>query len=125
MRLEEWRFSARIAWENPLMKWGAILILVMLLGASIYSGIRLFSLSLPAGYVVTHYTVYLGIDQVLPAPWLILILLVPVLLVSGTISIGYVFFRQDSLAGGGLLSLAFITTLIWIIQLFHLIKINI
>ncbi len=125
MRLEEWRFSARLAWENPLMRWGAIVTLTALIGASIYSAIRLFSLSFPSGYVVTHYTVYLGIDQVLPALWLIPILLVPVLLISGTITIGYLFFRQDSLAGGGLLSLSFITTVIWIIQLFHLIKINI
>jgi hypothetical protein len=125
MTLEEWRFNIRITWENPLMRWGSVFILVGLVGASIYSAIRLFSLSLPSGYVVTHYTIYLGIDQVLPAIWLVPIILVPILLISGTIAIGYLFFRQDSLAGGGLLALAFITTLIWIIQLFHLIKINI
>lgn len=122
---DEWRFSSRIAWENPLMRWGMITTLVALLAASVYSGYRLFSLSLPSGYVVTHYTVYLGIDQVLPYPWLILILLVPGLLISATITLGYYFFRQDSLAGSGLLVLSAITTIIWIIQLFHLIKINI
>lgn len=125
MRLEEWRFNTRIAWENPLMRWGAIVTLAVIIGASVYSIIRLFSLSFPSGYVVTHYTVYLGIDQVLPVIWIIPIILVPVLLISGTIAVGYLFFRQDSLAGTGLLSLAFITTIIWIIQLFHLIKINI
>jgi len=125
MSLEEWRFNVRIAWENPFMRWGAVLTVLGLIVASIYSAIRLFSLSLPSGYVVTHYTIYLGIDQVLPAIWMIPIILVPILLISGTIAIGYIFFRQDSLAGGGLLALAFSTTLIWIIQLFHLIKINI
>ncbi|MDF1496920.1 MAG: hypothetical protein P1P90_02570 [Patescibacteria group bacterium] len=125
MRLEEWRFNTRIAWDNPLMRWGAVVTLSTIIGASVYSAIRLFSLSLPSGYVVTHYTVYLGIDQVLPVIWIIPIILVPVLLISGTIAVGYLFFRQDSLAGTGLLSLAFTTTIIWIIQLFHLIKINI
>lgn len=122
---DEWRFSSRIAWENPLMRWGMITTLTALVTASVYSGYRLFSLSLPSGYVVTHYTVYLGIDQVLPYPWLILILLVPVVLISATITLGYYFFRQDSLAGSGLLALSAITTIIWIIQLFQLIKINI
>ena len=104
---------------------GSFIILVILVGVSIYSAIRLFSLSFPSGYIVTHYTVYLGIDQVVPVFWIIPLLVMPVLLISGTIAIGYIFFRQDSLAGGGLLSLAFMTTIIWIIQLFHLIKINI
>ncbi|MBD3281776.1 hypothetical protein GF391_03450 [Candidatus Uhrbacteria bacterium] len=122
---DEWRFSSRIAWENPLMRWGMIATLISLLAASAYSGYRLFSLSLPSGYVVTHYTVYLGIDQVLPYPWLILILLVPVVLISATMTLGYYFYRQDVLAGASLLTLSAITTVIWIIQLFHLIKINI
>ena len=125
MLLDEWRFSMRMGWENPFMRWGSLITLTLLVSATIYSAVRLFSLSYPAGYVVTHYTVYLGIDQVLPAPWLIVILLVPVLLISGTIAMGYLFFRQDSLAGGGLVTLSLITAIIWIIQLFHLIKINI
>jgi hypothetical protein len=125
MIFDEWRFSYRIAWENPFMRWGALITLFSTIGSSIYTGIRLFSLSYPSGYVVTHYTVYLGIDQVVPAPWIILLLLVPILLISGTISVGYLYFRQDSIAGKGLLTLSFITSIIWIIQLFHLIKINI
>lgn len=125
MILDEWRFSYQIAWEKPFMRWGALMTLVSLIGASIYSGIRLFSLSFPSGIIVTHYTIYLGIDQVLPAIWIIPILVVPVLLVSGTIALAYLYFRQDQILSNGLLTLAFISTVIWIIQLFHLIKINI
>ncbi len=125
MMLDEWRFNFRIAWENRFLRWFGISTLSLLIASSVYSGIRLFSLSLPAGFVVTHYTVYLGIDQVLPSYWIVMILLVPIVLISGTIAMGFLFFRQDSIAGGGLLSLAAATTIIWIIQLFHLIKINI
>jgi hypothetical protein len=125
MMLDEWRFNLRIAWENRFLRWLGIFTLAILLISSIYSGIRLFSLSLPAGFVVTHYTVYLGIDQVLPSYWLILILLVPIFLVSGTMGLSFLFFRQDAHAGGGLMALATTTAIIWIIQLFHLIKINI
>lgn len=125
MLLDEWRFSSRLAWEDPVMRWLALSTLVILIASSIYAGIRLFSLSFASGFVVTHYTVYLGIDQVLPTIWLLPILIVPVVLISGTIAIGYYNFRQDGLSGYGLLALSSASTVIWIIQLFHLIKINI
>ncbi len=125
MLLDEWRFNLRIAWENRFLRWLGISTMAVLVASSVYSGIRLFSLSLPAGFVVTHYTVYLGIDQVLPSYWLIAILLVPILLISGTMAMSFLFFRQDSIAGSGLMALATSTVIIWIIQLFHLIKINI
>ncbi len=125
MMLDEWRFNLRIAWENQFLRWFGVSIISLLLISSVYSGFRLFSLSMPTGFVVTHYTVYLGIDQVLPSYWILIVLLVPILLISGTIIMGFLLFRQDCIAGGGLISLAGTTTIIWIIQLFHLIKINV
>ena len=57
MMLDEWRFNFRIAWENRFLRWFGISTLSLLIASSVYSGIRLFSLSLPAGFVVTHYKI--------------------------------------------------------------------
>ena len=125
MTLDEWKFSSRMAWENYWMRWISLGIAFSLIGTSVYSGFKLFSLSFPSGFVVTHYTVYLGIDQVLNAPWILAFILVPIALVFATILLGYGLFRSDVLASTACMIVAGITTLVWSIQLFYLIKINI
>ena len=125
MTLDEWHFSTRMAWENPFMRWTSIGILIFLLAVSIYGAIRLTTAALPSGFIVTHYTVYLGIDQVLPMPWLFVILLTPLVLVFLTLFAAFGFFREDAVASNALLLLSLFSTLVWTIQLYHLIKINI
>lgn len=125
MTLDEWKFSTRLAWENPFLRWVAIGTLFFLLAITAYAAVRLVSISLPSGYVVTHYTVYLGIDQVVPAYWLFAYLGVPILLVSATILFGFGLFRHDALAGSALVVLAAVSTFIWAFNLYYLVKINI
>lgn len=125
MTLDEWKFSTRLAWENPALRWICLATAFLLLVATAYAAYRLIGTSVSSGYVVTHYTVYLGIDQVMPTPWLALYLGVPILLVSATILCGFGLFRGDSLAGGALVALAAVSTAIWIMYLYYLIKINI
>ena len=122
--LGEWRFNTKFAWENPFLKWLSIVLAVVLIAVSIIATIRLVQLGLPSGYVVTHYTVYLGIDQMLPLPWVTALICVPILVIFGTMLLGFTFFRQDSLAGYALLALAATSTVIWAIFLYYLIKIN-
>ncbi|MDD2785641.1 MAG: hypothetical protein PHS79_01965 [Patescibacteria group bacterium] len=124
MTLEELRFNTRFAWENAFVKWVSFVLAVVLVTASCFAAVRLTQLGLSSGYVVTHYTVYLGIDQIMPLPWLIALIGVPILLIFATIVCGFLFFRQDGLAGYALVALAAFSTVIWILQLYHLIKIN-
>jgi hypothetical protein len=125
MTLDEWRFSTRLAWENPFLRWVSLGTAFFLLAVTTYAAIRLVGASLPSGYVVTHYTVYLGIDQVVPAYWLFAYLGVPIFVVSATILCGFGLYRHDSLAGSALVALALVSTAIWALNLFYLIKINI
>jgi len=125
MTLGEWKFSTRLAWENPALRWIGLVTAFFLLVMTMYAAFRLLGSSASSGYVVTHYTVYLGIDQVLPTPWLALYLGVPIVLISATVLCGFGLFRNDSLAGGALVVLAAVSTAIWAAHLYHLIKINI
>lgn len=125
MTWDEWKFSTRMAWEKPGIKILGIGTLACLLGMSGFAAFKVFGASLPVGYTVTHYTVYLGIDQVLPVYWFLLFLFVPILLVSGTIVCGMGMYRDDVVAGTALMVLAAISTLLWSVQLFYLSKINI
>lgn len=124
MTWDERRFNMRFAWENPFLRWMSLVVCALLLIVSIIATVRLVQLGLPSGFIVTHYTVYLGIDQMLPLPWLAALVCVPIVLVFGTIVLSFVFFRQDSLAGYALITLAAISTIIWSLQLYHLVKIN-
>lgn len=120
----ELRFNTKFAWENPFLKWLSIVLAVILIAVSVLATVRLVQLGLPSGYVVTHYTVYLGIDQMLPLPWLAVLIGVPILVIFGTILLGFTLFRQDSLAGYALIALAATSTIIWAVFLYYLIKIN-
>ncbi|MBU2566183.1 hypothetical protein KKG46_01330 [Patescibacteria group bacterium] len=125
MTLDEWRFSTRMAWENSFMRWASIVTITLLLIVSTYSAVRLVATAIPSGFIVTHYTVYLGIDQVLPMPWIFAIIFTPIALVSATLFVSFGFFRDDGIASHALLLLSILSTIIWSIQLYHLIKINI
>ncbi len=124
MKLEEWRFSVRVAWENTFLRWVGISIFSLVVLVSAYATYQLVRSSLSSGYVVTHYSVYLGIDQVLPSYWISAFALMPIVLVSGTILCAYALYRRDSIATYALLSLAGSSVFIWTYYLYHLIKIN-
>ena len=125
MKWDEWRFSTRLAWENSVIKWTSVVTLFFLIVASALALVRLLMVSLPSGYVVTHYTVYLGIDQVTAVPWLFLLVFVPILLISATILCGFSIYRKDGIAGLALVLLSAASTAIWCFHLYYLTRINI
>jgi len=124
MKWEEWQFSTRMAWEDNLMKWASIGTWLVLAAMSIFASIRITIESLPSSYFVSHYTVYLGIDQVEPLPWLLALIAVPYIIITANIFLSFGFFRQDNMASYALLTLAMISAGIWCIQLYYLVKIN-
>lgn len=121
---DELKFSVRVAWENAFLRWIGIFIFSLSLLVSAYSTYQLARSGLSSGYVVTHYSVYLGIDEVLPNYWLIAFALVPIVLISGTILCAYALSRRDGIATYALLALAGSSVFIWAYHLYHLIKIN-
>lgn len=124
MKLDEWKFGLRVAWENTFLRWIGISIFSVITLVSIYSTYQLLRSCMSSGYVVAHYSVYLGIDQVLPNYWIGALSLMPILLVSGTILCAYVLYRRDNIATYALLALAGSGGFLWTYFLYYLIKIN-
>lgn len=122
--LSEWRFRFRLAWDDPVIRWVGLSTSLVLLAGVLYTGIRVVSSALSTGLIVSHYTVYLGIDQVVPLPWVGLVLSLPVLLVGGTLLFTFFFYRQDSTASFSLLFFSVGFTVLWLVYFFYFIQIN-
>ncbi len=122
--LNEWRFRFRLAWDHPVLRWVGLGTIVLLGLGVLYTGIRVITGAFPSGFIVSHYTVYQGIDQVVPLPWFAVILILPLLLVGGTLFSAFSVYRQDAVAGFSLLAFSVAITFLWLVYFFYFIKIN-
>ncbi|MBP9869493.1 hypothetical protein KBC59_02975 [Patescibacteria group bacterium] len=124
MRWEEWRFSARLAWQDRFVRGTSISSAAIVVAMSTFLLVRLIPEGLRTGVLSLHYTIYLGIDDVGPWPW---ILLVPggmlTLLIADAVAV-YGLFRKDALAARALAGLALVTSIVWAVTSFFLIAVN-
>jgi hypothetical protein len=124
MRWEDWKFSARLAWQDAWMRWMLILSFVLLFGMTAFLLFRLLPEGWKTGVVTIHYNVYLGIDDVRSWPWIFVLpggaLLVMIL--DALLSLG--FFRAHPLASRTLMSACLATAIIWAVGSFYLIRVN-
>lgn len=124
MRWEEWRFSARLAWQDRFVRWTTLSSVPICVGMSAFLLIRLIPEGLRTGVLSLHYTIYLGIDDVGPWPWIFLVPGGMLLLLIADGLLVYGLFRKDALAARALAGLALITSLIWAVTSFFLIAVN-
>lgn len=124
MRWEDWKFSARLGWQDPYIRWIAIASLLLV---SITGGILLLKL-LPEGWrsgvITMHYNIYLGIDDVRPWPW---IFVVPSSALGATIAnilLALGLFWRHGLASRTLLTAGLAVGIVWSIGVFFLIRVN-
>lgn len=124
MRWEEWRFSARLAWQDRFVRWTSVAAAAICLVMSVFLLVRLVPEGLRTGVLSLHYTIYLGIDDVGPWPWIFLMPggMIFALLVDGACLFGW--FRRDALAARSLAGLALATTILWAVTSFFLIAVN-
>ena len=66
MKLDEWRFSFEIAWDDPWYRWQTIVTVVSAFAGSAWLLWKLIPEGLRSGLLVFHYNPYFGIDAVLP-----------------------------------------------------------
>lgn len=125
MKWEEWRFSAKLAWQDRIIKWPMVLDAILMIGASCYMLVRLVPEGMRSGMLSLHYTIYLGIDEVQPWPWIMLLpgLMIFVWLANFLVALGV--YRGDHLAAKTLVAIYTLTNIIWIVCLFFLVIINI
>ena len=99
--------------------------IAIIVGISSYILWRLIPEGIRSGVLTLHYTIYLGIDEVRPWPWITLlpVIMLTVWLANFLVSLGV--YRKDKLAAKTLVSVFTFTNIIWVICLFFIVIVNI
>ena len=124
MRLDEWRFSAALAWRDPFMRWASACAAALVLVVTAFVLWRLVPEGVRSGVIVMHYSMYLGIDDVRAWPWLFAIPggMIAILLVNALVAAGV--YRADALAARVLVGLSCALAIIWAVGSYFLVRIN-
>jgi hypothetical protein len=124
MRWAEWRFSARLAWQDPFIRWTTIVTALFIVGMGAFILWRLIPEGVRASVLTLHYNVYLGIDEVRPWQWIFVLPggMAAILVVNTVFSFG--FYRNHALAARAVCALAAMMALLWGIGSFFLILVN-
>lgn len=125
MRLDDWRFSAKRAWQNRFMRWTTIVTGLVIVAASVFFLWRLIPEGLRSGILVMHYNVYLGIDNVQAWQWIMVFPagMMAIYLINILTALGL--YRPDELAAKTLVGFTAALTVLWCTSLFFLVLINI
>lgn len=124
MHWEEWRFSAKLAWQDPVFRSLIITSTVLYLGTTTFLLWRLLPEGWRTGVLTVHYNVYLGIDDVRPWMFILFFPAIALVVLGIDISVALGLFRRDVLASKTLLSAGLAAILIWMINIFFLIRVN-
>jgi hypothetical protein len=124
MTFAEWRFSAQLAWQDSFIRWTTVVSLLAVFSASGFALMKLIPEGTRSGVLTMHYTIYLGIDDVRPWPWVFAIpgAFVTMLLANTGLSFGL--FRTDVIAARALTGLAAAISIIAGVSVFFLVLIN-
>ncbi len=124
MRWDEWRFSATLAWRDLFVRYGTGFAALAAGASSGYMLWRLIPEGLRSGVLALHYTMYLGIDDVRPWPWVFALpaMVLGVLTVNAAVAAGM--YRGDTLAARTLTALSCAIAIVWCVGSFFLVRIN-
>ncbi len=124
MKLDAWRFSAKLAWQDQFVRWASVVPAAILLLWSAYFLWRLIPEGLRSGVLVMHYNIYLGIDDVRPWPWIFLLpgSMIAVFVTNAILAGGI--YRQHVLAARTLVAVSGVLVGLWLVSSFFLIHVN-
>ena len=125
MRWEDWKFSARLGWQDPVVRWLSLAALVIVFAMGGFFLWRLLPEGWRSGVVTMHYTVYIGIDDVRGWQWLFFVPGMALGMVILDILIALGLFRRHPLASRTIIATALATSVVWAIGSFFLINVNI
>jgi hypothetical protein len=124
MTLDEWRFSAKLAWQDRFVRWMTVATFALAFGMSVFVLWRLIPEGLRAGVLTMHYTIYLGIDDVRTWPWIFLLPAGMMSLMSVSVLCTFGLFRRDPLAAKTLSATLLASAVLWSFSVFFLIIVN-
>lgn len=124
MTWDEWRFSAKLAWQDRCVKWLTIANASLLTVTSMFVLWRLIPEGARSGVLTYHYSIYLGIDDVRGWPWVFMLPGGGLLIFAFNTVVSLGLFRADVLAARSLSALATAILLVGSIGSFFLVLIN-
>lgn len=124
MRWDAWRFSAKLAWQDPFVRWASISVVLFCTSISAFVLWKLIPIGLRSGVLTFHYNIYLGIDDVRSWPWIFVPL--AAMLVAFLLDIGLALglYRKDMLAARAIVGLSLALCILWGAGLFFLTLVN-
>lgn len=125
MRWDEWRFSAKLAWQDRFVRWTTLGTALFHIGITAFVLWRIMPGMLRTGIVTYHYNIYLGVDDVRTWQWIIAPLATMFAVIVVNAFVGFGVYRQDRLAAKALLGLSIALSLLWATAFFFLVTINV
>lgn len=124
LKLDEWRFSLDVAWDDPWYRWQSIATALFAIAGSAFFLMRMIPEGVRSGLLVLHYNLYVGIDEVHPWPWVIVLTAGMLVLVGIDLFASGILFRRDRIASRVLLCTATIFALLALAGGFFLTLVN-
>ncbi len=124
MNSDAWLFSTKQAWQHPLFRWVAIATLLFVVCGSTYFLWKVLPTRKQSQNMVSHYNVYIGIDQVDSWTWAWILPGVWFTVTFIDLVLAYGMYRTDFYLAASLLILACAWSLPWMGTLFYLTRVN-
>jgi len=124
MRWAEWRFSAKLGWQNRFIRWLTIVNALVIVFMSVFVLWRLIPEGLRASVLTMHYNVYLGIDDVRDWRWIFLLPGAMLVVFAGNLLFALGIYRHHALAAKVLVAFSSALTVLWCVGSFFIVLVN-
>jgi hypothetical protein len=124
VRWNAWWLSCKLAWAQVTFRIVSLLIALVVIGGTIFFVGETIAIGRHHPTLAIHYNVYVGIDDVRPWQWGLLLPLGWFLFSTINTMIAYVFYRRDPQAAMSLLLFTALACIPWISFLFYLTVLN-
>lgn len=106
LRLDEWRFSFDVAWDDAWYRWQSTFTLVFFCLVTAFILWKIIPVGIENHLIVFHYNQYLGIDEVQPWGWVFGQLAAALVVILASLVASFRTFRLDKVASRLLLCMA-------------------
>ena len=124
VRRHAWWLSWKLAWSHVVFRILTILIIAIVVLGTVYFTGQVIRMGQRHQTLAFHYNVYVGIDDVRPWQWSLLLPLGWALLVGANLVFAYTLYRRDPEAALSLLIFALLSGVPWMAFLFYLTVVN-
>jgi hypothetical protein len=124
LRLDEWRFSFDVAWDDTWYRWQSMLTLVLFFLVTAFILWKIIPVGIENHLLVFHYNQYLGIDEVQPWGWVFAQVMAALAVLLTSLVASFRTFRHDKVASRLLLCMATVDMLFFSAAAIAIVSIN-